>query len=480
MIEKRALAVDLDGTLLLTDTLHELIFKFLSKNPLNLVKLLCWLSRGKASFKEKLAHAVALNVETLPLNQDLLDWLKTEKQAKRKIVLCTAANHKTALGAVGHLGLFDEVIASDERTNLSGAEKRRALEERFGVDGYDYVGNSAVDLVVWRGAKRAILANASTRVSRMAKKHAEIEKEFPRRPISVADWLSAFRIHQWLKNLLVFVPLITAHRMTDIEMLMMAALAFLSFSVGASSTYLINDLADLESDRLHPRKRFRPFASAALPLLHGAGIASLGIVASCALAMLVNAEFLLWLSLYLAMTLVYSFFLKRLVLVDGLTLAALYTIRIIAGAAATSVALSFWLLAFSGFIFLSLAFVKRYAELKALALEEASRTPSRGYLVNDAPLVQTMGLASGYIAVLVFVLYLQSDNVARLYSDLELMYGTVPLLFFWISWIWLQAHRGRMHDDPVVFSIKDGVSWLVGAMFVAQFLAASFWDVLGP
>jgi len=280
-------------------------------------------------------------------------------------------------------------------------------------------------------------------------------------------------VHQWLKNVLLFVPLLAAHQIGNIQSLSTLILAFISFSLCASAVYMTNDLLDLESDRRHPRKRNRPFAAATLPIAAGAVIAPLFAITSLALGALVGSAFLAWLIVYFGLTTAYSLALKRIALVDCLTLAALYTLRIIAGAAAVSVILSFWLLAFSVFIFLSLAFVKRYAELQVQAQAGNSHAHGRGYAVSDAPLVQTLGIAAGYSAVLVLALYLHSETVTALYAQPVLIWFAVPLLLFWISWVWLKAHRGEMHDDPIVFAIKDKASLAIAGLTAAAFVLAT-------
>ena len=286
-------------------------------------------------------------------------------------------------------------------------------------------------------------------------------------------WLRALRVHQWLKNLLLFVPLVAAHQLDNIQSLSVVMIGFLSFSLCASSVYITNDLLDLESDRRHPRKRFRPFASCKLTILSGVFTAPILIGTSFFLGTFVGSDFLIVLLLYLLLTVAYSLSLKRLVLVDCLTLATLYTIRIIAGASAVSLSPSFWLLAFSIFIFLSLAFVKRYAELLVQSQEGKISTHGRGYLVSDAPLLQTLGVSSGYISILVIALYLRSENVMSLYTNPLAIWLLIPILLFWVSWMWLKSARGEMHDDPIVFAAKDKVSLLVAAIAVLVFCYAA-------
>ncbi|MDB9998287.1 UbiA family prenyltransferase [Alphaproteobacteria bacterium] len=466
MSDTQVIAVDLDGTFTLTDTLYETLLSLIRNKPYLLLLLPFWLFKGVAHLKQKVAERSDLDVTTLPYNLPLIDWLKEEKLNGKKIVLSTAANEQVAQAVVNHFDIFDEFIASDAKTNLKSAHKRNALQERYGDKGYDYAGNSSADLQVWAGASGAIVVNASEGVLKTASKITSVTKTFPSDGSGITDWVQALRVHQWLKNLLLFVPLLAAHQLGNIQSLSSLVIAFISFSLCASSIYIINDLFDLESDRSHPRKRFRPFASAKLPIVYGIVIAPLLISVSIALGTVVSSDFLIVLLLYLLLAVVYSLVLKRLVLVDCLTLATLYTVRIIAGAAAVSVSLSFWLLAFSIFIFLSLALVKRYAELVVQSQEGKSSAYGRGYLVSDASLLQTLGVSSGYISALVIALYLRSEDVVSLYSEPLAIWLLIPILLFWVSWVWLKSARGEMHDDPIVFATKDKTSLLV-AMITA-------------
>ena len=473
MKSPQVVVVDLDGTLTLTDTLHESVLKLLHNNPLLLFLLPFWLVKGIAYLKFKVANNCLLDVTTLPYNLLLIDWLKEQKANGKKIILCTAANDRIAQAVSKYLGFFDDVIASDATTNLKSGNKRHALQERYGDKGYDYVGNSIADMEVWAGAFNAIVVNASARVQAKASHVASISRTFPSENVGISDWLRALRIHQWLKNLLLFVPLLTAHQVSNIQSLTSLLIAFISFSLCASSVYITNDLLDLESDRRHPRKKYRMFASAKLPITIGLAIATLFISLSIALGVIVGTEFLIMLLMYLLLTIAYSLVLKRLVFLDCLTLATLYTIRIIAGTAATSLSPSFWLLAFSVFIFLSLALVKRYAELIVQLKAGESTTYGRGYLVTDASLLQTLGVSSGYISVLVVALYLRSDEVISLYEQPMAIWFVLPILLFWVSWVWLKAARGEMHDDPIVFAITDKVSLYVASLTAILFAYAA-------
>lgn len=318
------------------------------------------------------------------------------------------------------------------------------------------------------------MVNASQGVQAQASKVANVSKSFPSASVRLSDWIRALRIHQWLKNTLLFVPLMTAHQLGNIQSLTAVTLAFISFGLCASSVYITNDLLDLESDRRHPRKRNRPFASGKLSVVLGAFYAAILVMASFALGAMVGSDFLAVLMLYFLLTSVYSLLLKRVVLVDCLTLATLFTLRIIAGAGAVLVPLSFWLLAFSVFIFLSLALVKRYAELRVQEKAGNNQAHGRGYEVSDAPLLQTLGVSAGYLSVLIIALYMRSEDVMALYAQPAVIWFAIPLLLFWISWVWLKAARGEMHDDPIVFAIKDKASLVVAGLTVVVFVFATY------
>ena len=461
------LVVDLDGTLIHTDMLHESVLRLLRDKPWYVFCIPFWLFKGKAALKQHLSLLTNFNPASLPYNDELLEWLKHNKSSGRTLVLCTASDLAVARSIADYLNIFDEVMASNGSKNLAGGAKADALEHRFGQDGFDYIGNSTADLTVWQRARRAVMVNAPDVLIRKTQALCDVEKVFPAKTTSISTWCRVLRVHQWLKNLLLFMPLIAAHQFTNIYTWQSLILAFVSFSLCASTVYIVNDLLDLESDRLHPRKCQRPFASGSVAIWVGVVLAPMLFIISIGLGAYVGGSFLPWLMCYFVLTCSYSLWLKRLILIDCLTLAILYTMRIVAGAAAASLSLSFWLLAFSVFLFISLAFVKRYAELEVQLQSGSEIVHGRGYLTSDAPLVQTLGIASGYASVLVLALYLNSEAVLVLYRTPEIVWGAVPIMMFWISWIWLQAHRGNMHDDPVVFALQDKTSLLAGVVFVA-------------
>ena len=458
------LAVDLDGTLILTDTLHESAIRALRSHPLRALRIPAWLAQGKAHLKARLASLTEFDAASLPYNQRLIDWLTTQRQQGRRLILCTASDRSMADSVASHLGLFDEVMASDGVINLSSHRKAEALEARFGAGGFDYAGNARPDLEVWQRARHAIVVNAGPSVERAARAQSEVERVFA--PVAGTGLPRMLRMHQWLKNLLLVIAPLAAHIVPDIRFLLTMLVAFLAFSLCASAVYIANDLFDLDSDRRHPRKHARPFASGRVPVLQGVLLAPALLGIAFVLATSVGAGFTAWLACYFVLTCAYSWGLKRLVIIDCLVLAMLYTLRIIAGADAAGIPLSFWLLAFAVFLFLSLAFVKRYAELDVQAQAGSERAHGRGYLTSDAPLVQNLGVTSGYAAVLVLALYLNSDAVLKLYRSPQFMWCAVPVMLFWVSWVWFKTHRGQMHDDPLLFAVRDKASLLAGAAFL--------------
>lgn len=462
----RPLVVDLDGTLLRSDVLIESGFSYLKSSPLRFLAPLWWLAQGgKPALKAKLAAETELDVSVLPYDPQIVEWLKGERANGRTIVLATASHEKYAHAIARHLELFDEVFATDDEINLSAHRKKDRLVARFGERGFDYAGNSRDDLPVWQAAARAYIVNAPAAVKRAAEKVGNIERVFESRRPALKTWSKSLRMHQWLKNLLIFLPLLAGHMLGSPRLIADAVLAFVSFGLCASSVYLLNDLLDLEDDRHHPTKCRRPFACGALPLAWG--LAAFPVLLGGAFAVALVA--LPWrlsavLLGYYALTLAYSAVLKRLVMVDVVVLAMLYTVRIVAGTTAINADLTFWLLAFSMFIFLSLALVKRYAELLSMKRRGLTQSRGRGYVASDLELVSSLGSASGYLSVLVLAMYIQDPKTAHLYNHPQFIWLACPLLLYWISRTWIIAHRGHMHDDPIIFAIRDRTSLLVIAL----------------
>ncbi len=465
------MVVDLDGTLTRSDLLVESFFRLLALNPLSFFKLPFWLMKGKAAFKAKIADHVVLDLHLLPFNEELVCYIQAERARGRKIYLASASDRRYVEALADHLGFFDGVFASDGTTNLGGSEKARVLCETFGEKGFDYAANAEVDLKVWEKCRQAILVDVPHRVRKLATKRCENVHEVspPRTPKQlVRGYMKAMRLHQWLKNSLVFLPALASHSF-DAATLGNAFLAFLAFSLCASSVYLLNDLIDLPNDRAHPTKKNRPFACGAVPLSHGILLIPLLLIGAAAIALFLPLAFVAILAAYYCTTLLYSVLLKQKIVVDVLTLAGLYTLRVLAGAAATGIMVSEWLLAFSMFLFLSLALIKRYSELvDRLRSSRKGKAAGRGYGTDDTPMVGALAGASGFVSVLVLALYINSPDVDLLYNHPEALWAIGILMLYWVSRILMLAHRGEVHDDPVVFAVKDRMSLLtVGLAGVA-------------
>ena len=465
-MRNRPLVVDLDGTLIRSDVLIESGFAFLKSAPHRFYEPLLWFLRGgKPALKSGLAKATNIDVSVLPYDHAVIEWLTEEREAGRSLVLATASHERYAHAIAAHLGLFDKTFATEGDINLSSGTKRDRLVAEYGEKGFDYAGNSHDDIAVWRAADRAYVVNPHGGVERAARKIGNVERVFESRTATAKAWSKSLRLHQWLKNLLIFVPLLAGHLVHSPQRSLSALLGFLAFGLCASSVYLLNDLLDLEDDRHHPVKRRRPLASGALPLAWGVVLVPILFIAALTIAqLLLPWRFSAVLAGYYVLTLAYSMYLKRRVMVDVVVLASLYTARIIAGTAAINGILTFWLLAFSMFIFLSLAFIKRYAELHALKERGLASSRGRGYVASDLPLISSLGSSSGYLAVLVLALYIQDARTAQLYRHPQIIWLACPLLLYWISRTWMITHRGLMHDDPIVFAARDKISLVVAAL----------------
>jgi 4-hydroxybenzoate polyprenyltransferase len=466
------LVVDLDGTLIKTDLLLESVCSLLRQEPLALFALPIWLFKGRAHLKREIAQRVQLDPALLPYRTELLDYLRAEHDKGRSIILATASDERFATQVADHLTLFDMVLASDGITNLAAERKRARLVAQFGEKGFDYAGDESRDLAVWSSARKAIVVSPNPRLKQAAVKVSQFERAFAEPGASVAEYLRALRPQQWLKNILVFVPLFAAHLFTEPILLVRTIIAFVAFCCCASSGYLVNDLCDLPADRHHPAKRLRPFASGELPLAYGFAMAPVLAVFGCLLAGLLSGLSLGIVVLYFIVAAAYSLSLKKEVLLDVFTLASLYTLRIIEGGLAAAVPLSVWLLAFSMFLFLSLAFIKRYAELVIMRSVDGDQAKARSYEPSDAELLVSKGTASGYAAVLVLSLYIGSGAVKVLYSTHEVLWLVCPLLLYWISYLWLVAHRGKMHHDPLIFAVRDRTSRILILLMLAAALIA--------
>jgi 4-hydroxybenzoate polyprenyltransferase len=436
---------------------------------------LTWLQAGKAHLKAQLAAEVSLDVTALPYDKQVIAFIEQEKASGRSLVLATASHQDYAEAIATHLGLFDRVLATHGDINLSARTKRDVLVREYGEKGFDYLGNSKDDLQVWTSAHRAYLANPEVGVEAAAAHLGNVEHIIRSSDSPWRAWAKQLRLHQWAKNALLFVPLLASHKVGEIDLLFSGLIAFLMFGLCASSVYLLNDLLDLEDDRQHAKKRFRPLASGAVSIKTALIVfPALLLTAFAGSALLLPWKFTLALAGYYALTLAYSLVLKRIMTVDVITLAMLYTVRIVAGTFAFDVILTFWMLAFSMFLFLSLALVKRYAELRDLREKGGTElTRGRGYFPADLEMIASLGAASGYLAVMVLALYIQDQNTLVLYRYPQVIWLACPLLLYWITRTWMVAHRGWMHDDPVVFAMKDRNSLITGVLFAAVFWFAT-------
>jgi 4-hydroxybenzoate polyprenyltransferase/phosphoserine phosphatase len=467
------LIVDLDGTLVYTDTLWEAILVYLRRNPLRIFHLLYWLRLGKAYFKQRISERAQLDVTSLPYNHELLTMLREQAKLGRRILLATGANYAIANPIAEHLGIFEAVICSDGRKNLVGRAKASAIGRALGEQAFLYAGNSGADLPIWNNSAGAIVVCAPAYcLTRLRRAETQIVRVYPQVRPSLKTYLKAIRVHQWLKNLLIFVPMGLGHLFGSWPLLRGALIGFFAFSMVASSAYIWNDLLDLEADRKHATKRKRPFASGSIPITNGLFLASGLLLAAALLSILLPAEAALLLGGYLVATLIYSAYLKTKLAVDVVTLALFYTLRMLYGGAITGITLSIWTLAFSMFIFLSLAQIKRVIELPVETSGDQARLPRRGYFPTDRGQIAAQAAASGYLAVLVMVLYINSPQVQLLYRHPQVLWATCPLFIYWLNRLLILANRGYLDSDPLVFAIGDRSSQMVALLLgAAVFLA---------
>ncbi len=468
----RPLCVDLDGTLVKSDTLVDSLLALIHDHPALALKLPGRVLRGKAAFKAFVTESVTLDITHLPYNRALLQFLIEEHARGRELYLATGADVRLARRIADHLGIFAGVFGSDGVTNLTGNKKLDSLRSRLSSAAFDYIGNDTPDIPLLTDATEPIVANPSLRLRMNLKTrgihptHSFVEQQPLFKSLS-----KAVRLHQWAKNLLVFVPLLCSHALTAGKLLTALA-AFFCFSLTASSAYIVNDLLDIEADRRHPQKRQRPFAAGDLSAFAGLSIAAAFLCAGLVGAALLPGRFLGWLLIYLATTLAYSLYLKRFALVDVLVLSGLYILRLLAGSSVTQTPISHWLAGFSMFLFLSLAIVKRFAELENLRAGNASPENGRGYLVTDLDQLRSFGTASAYAAAVIFAIYITGPDVVKLYQHPRMLWLSVPLIILWLNRVWLLASRGHLDEDPVAFALTDRMSQVIGIAVVVVALLA--------
>lgn len=457
MEHPNVLVVDLDGTLLRSDMLFECFWSAFGSNWLTPFSSIAALSHGKAALKQHLADKAEIAVDTLPYDTEVIAYIEAWRSKGGRTALVTASDQTLAQSIAEHLGLFDEVHGSKGDRNLKGKQKAEFLLEHFGKDCFSYMGDSVADIPVWSNASKAITVNASDVLRAKADAVAKDVEHLTTATKSVNPYLKALRPHQWLKNVLVFLPMLAAHQL-DGATFLNSLLAFVSFSLIASSVYVLNDLLDLRADRAHPRKCRRPFASGSIPLAHGTWMGAGLVLSGAGIAFVLGPQFFFVMLVYYLLTVAYSLYLKRWIVIDICVLAGLYTLRIVAGSVATGIPLSVWLLAFSIFFFFSLASVKRQAELVDSVERGKLGASGRGYHIDDLPIISMMAIASGYVSVLVMALYVNSPDVLELYPTPFVLWGICGVLLFWITRTIMLAHRGQMHDDPLVYAAKDRIS----------------------
>jgi 4-hydroxybenzoate polyprenyltransferase len=469
------LVVDLDGTFTLTDTLWESVISVVKRAPMTLLQFPRWLLGGRAAFKERVFESSAWNPETIPLNPDLLQFLEQQPH-NRRIVLATAAHEGIARAVAGRHDLFDDVLASNGHNNLKGEAKLSAIRERVGAH-FSYAGDSFADVPIWKAADSAVLVGISNLTRNSLPAELAVEGDFRRPRADWRTWLRAIRIHQWAKNVLVFVPLVLGLQFT-LTASARALVAFLAFSLVASATYLVNDLWDLDSDRIHARKRHRPLASGLISIPQALAAACVLLALGLALSAAVGQRFLSLIVLYLAATSAYSWVLKRYMIADVVALASLYTLRILAGAVAIDVPLTSWLLAFSVFLFLSLALIKRCAELVALESRGERGVPGRGYLVGDLRVLWSLGASAAMSAVVVFGLFISAEQTRQRFASPDLLWLAGLCLVYWISRLWIKTSRGEMHDDPIVYALRNKNSRVTIGLMLLIVVIAHFFPLL--
>lgn len=463
------LCVDLDGSLIRTDLLAESMLRFIKANPLHVFQMIIWLLKGKACLKAELAKRVVINPAALPYNEDVLAYIKKQN---RKIVLVTGSNRIYADAVAGHLQLFDQVLASDDSINLTKSNKKDRLVKTFGEKGFDYIGDDPDDWQVWPAARHALVVARQGRFLEKTRTRFSPASEFILPSMSFRDFIKAIRVHQWAKNFLIFVPFVLEHRFDDLLSIYQLVLSFICLSFLASLTYIINDLFDLESDRQNRTKRLRAFASGLIPIKHAVVIMGGLFLIMMILLLQLNTPFRIVLGIYLLTTLSYSLFFKSVAMLDVCILAGLYTLRVIGGGVVIEAEWSFWLLAFSMFFFLSLALVKRVSELENLRQDNRKSSNGRGYLVSDLPVLVGAGIGSGLLSILVVALYINADKVVQMYEFPQILWLICPLLLYWIGRMWLITTRGDMHEDPILFAIRDRVS-LITAVLAAMVVGSA-------
>ncbi len=450
----RPLICELDGTLLKTDLRSERLMRK-AKHILKRV-----ISSDTDSKQTQLDNN-ATNT-SLPINEEIFEFLQARRSAGQSLVLRSDEDSEHVTSLLGDKYIFEEVISHNNA---------ELLKSKFGE--FDYLGTERTPLSTWQAATNCFTVETGSKTpEKLKQNNLKLSQQFS---VSRGDAKSIFkslRVYQWLKNLLVFVPIITSQQLNNTAALKSSIIMFFCFSMVASFGYIVNDLLDLQSDRSHPVKRTRPFASGALSVGHGVfiGIVLLALAGIGGLFLPVEAN--LALGIYLMLTVLYSLYLKTKLMIDVVALGGLFTLRVIGGAAAIESELSFYLLSFSIFIFSSLAMVKRFAELDNLQKRNKLAARGRGYQVGDIESVRIIGISLGYMSVFIMGQYINSPLVTQYYNHPKFIWLLFPLLTFWLGRLWILASRGEVNEDPLIFTIKDTTSLLVVAVSVIILIAA--------
>ena len=469
--EAPPLCVDLDGTLLQSDMLLESFFAMIRERPVSVLQVPLWLVKGKAHLKAQIARRVDFASSHLPFNEEVMQYVR-EQRTKRMAVLVTGTHQSLADSVASQLDIFDEVIGSSLEINLTSHQKRELLENRYGVGGFDYIGNDKDDLNVWPAARQAMVVSTSSGLASLQTQ--TFDRIFSIRASSLSDYFSLLRVHHWSKNALIAVPFFLDHRFDDGAAFVTVVLAFLSMSLLASATYIFNDMLDLQADRQNSTKCTRALASGTVPIVRGIQIIVLLVFLLFLIALILPQAFIAVLLVYLIATLTYSLWLKKKTMLDVITIAGLHTLRVVAGIVVIQAEWSFWLLAFSMFFFFSLASAKRVAELINLQLEGRQSPVGRDYQVADIPVMLASGVSTGFISIMIVALYINSEKVQTIYTNPMILWLLCPVLMYLIGRIWMFTARGHMHEDPIVFAVRDRGSiyaaLLIGAIIITALL----------
>lgn len=467
------LCVDLDGTLIRSDLLHESLLALLRRNPFYALLLPLWVMRGRAYLKRQIAHRVRINPASLPFNEEFVQFLSEEKKIGRRLILTTASDILLAREIAGFLGLFDDVLGSDGKINLKGEAKRDAIQEMMGGGGYDYAGDSLNDMPVWEAARNGVVVRPSRSLLARVQSATVLHRVFDEKPPLAPLLLAALRPYRWVKNLLIFLPFVASLEIARSGLPVSALLAFIAFSLCASGVYVLNDLLDLTEDRAHPARRLRPFASGELQLIWAPVLMAALLGGSAAITLFLPEPFQGAILLYFSLATAYSAYFKKILLVDIFFLAGIYMIRVLAGHAVGGFTISPWMISFSIFLLFSLALLRRHGELHFLR-ERLRMTPQGdNYQTHDVEPLAGIGIASGLLSTLVIALYAGSPAAAALYERPQALYFVCAAILYWISRLWIIASRGRIEGDPLVFAVKDQASWFAAAFAAAMIAVAA-------